>query len=204
MINLQHTLDMQPCRKQWRIPGGGIDLQILSDRESIYDDWLTDLQSTINWQQPDVHVFGKLHKVPRVCALYGDSRYRYSGQEQSALGWTETLSKIRNLVEKWSGCTFNSVLLNQYRNGEDRMGWHADDEPELGQRPMVVSLSLGASRIIRFRHKRLHSARFDLQLPHACLLMMHRGMQQCWQHAIPQQSRVSGARISLTFRDIQD
>ena len=185
------------------LPNGSIRLARGNVPIPQLDRWFTHLKQDIQWQQPEVTLFGKQHKVPRLTSLYGSKRYVYSGTDQTPNDWTRDLCEIKEMVELWSANTFNSVLLNKYRDGSDAMGWHADNEPVLGADPIVVSLSLGAARRMRFKHRLLANARFEVTLYHGDLLMMGAGMQQYWQHAIPRQTGISDSRISLTFRDIR-
>lgn len=113
------------------------------------------LEEAIRWQQTEVRVYGRLHPVPRLVAWHGDPgcTYRYSGQCHQPEPWTPPLQDLRAALQEQLGCAFNSLLLNRYRSGADRMGWHADDEPELEPREPIASLSLGASRTLRFRPK---------------------------------------------------
>ena len=90
------------------------------------------------WRQDRIKLFGKVHDQPRLTAWYGDpgTAYTYSGLTLEPLPWTPLLTSLRARVEALSQVTFNSVLLNYYRDNRDAMGMHADDEPELGERPV--------------------------------------------------------------------
>lgn len=157
------------------------------------------------WRAEEVFVWGKRHMQPRLTAWYGDpgSRYRYSGLDLEPLPWTETLQGIRRPVEKAAGASFNSVLLNYYRDRRDSMGFHSDDEPELGAEPVIGSLSLGETRTFTLKHRRRKDLEpVRLALESGSLLIMRGETQRNWKHAVPKQRRPCGARVNLTFRRI--
>lgn len=161
------------------------------------------LLTEIPWQSRTITMFGKQHREPRMTAWFGDdgASYTYSGIRLSPLAWTDTLQILREACATHSQSTFNSVLLNLYRDGNDKMGWHADDEKELGTEPVIASLSLGATRRFRFKHR--HSKDIvECELAHGSLLVMSGLTQHCWVHEIPRQMRVDEPRINLTFRKI--
>lgn len=171
--------------------------------------------SAVPWQQPHVRVFGRLHPVPRLVCWYGDPgcSYRYSGLSHAPLPWTAPLASLRDQLADRLGWGFNSLLLNRYRSGEDRMGWHADDEAELAADHPIASLSLGVMRTLRFRPRpaavrgvpSLASGQppLALDLADGDLLLMESPTQEHWQHALPSRLRRSGERINLTFRLIR-
>lgn len=162
------------------------------------------LLQTISWEQHFVRLFGKSVPCPRLSAWYGDAgaAYAYSGTNYEPKAWTRELSAVRRRLEDAAGCSFNSVLLNRYRSGQDSMGWHADDEPELGGQPIIASVSVGARRKMRFRLKSDHRVTHDQWLDSGSLLIMAGETQHLWQHALPKTRRVDGERINLTFRRI--
>ena len=155
------------------------------------------------WQQPEVIVFGQSHKIPRLQAWQSDPGvvYQYSGKVLEPEPWHPDVLKIKQRVEQVSGKRFNSVLINYYRSGEDKMGWHADNEPELGANPTVAAVSLGARRDIQFKSKQYPKA-VNVALGSGSLLIMKAGMQRHFQHQIPARLREAQARISLTFRHV--
>ena len=170
----------------------------------------THLRREIPWQQPTIRVYGRLHPIPRQSCWIGDGgcQYRYSGLLQTPEPWTAPLQALRQLLDRSLGCGFNSLLLNRYRDGLDRMGWHADDEPELVADHPIASLSLGVSRSLRFRPKPAPAGpsdapAFSLELADGDLLVMEAPTQQHWLHALPERRRVTGERINLTFRRIR-
>lgn len=157
------------------------------------------------WEQPLVTVYGKQHRTPRLTCWVADPgcSYRYSGLQQAIHPWTAELETLRQLLQDQLGVRFNSLLLNRYRDGADRMGWHADDEPELDDQAPIVSISLGVARDLRFRPRRGSEAPFAINLADGDLLVMDPPSQRHWQHALPPRARVISERINLTFRVIR-
>ena len=166
------------------------------------DRTLAALHDEIAWVRPSVTLFGKRHPVPRLCAWYGDPgcEYTWSRIRQVPRPWTPTLSALRAQLEA-EGMRFDGVLVNLYRTGLDHMGWHADDEPELG--PTIASISLGATRSFRMRHRDPNIAPVQLDLESGSLLTMAGVTQVHWKHALPKRTRVDRARINLTFREVR-
>lgn len=167
----------------------------------------TELQADIPWRQESITIFGKRYRQPRLIAWYGNTgkTYAYSGLVLDPRPWTPTLLRLKTQVEVLAGASFNSVLLNYYRDGQDSMGWHSDNEPELGINPVIASLSLGAKRRFCLRHRtRSDLARVDVWLSHGSLLIMAGAIQHHWRHAIPKTAKAIGPRINLTFRWIHD
>ncbi len=163
------------------------------------------LIAEIPWRQENITLFGKTHLQPRLLCWMGDPgcAYAYSGTRHEPERWHPLVAELRGRVEKASGETFNSVLLNLYRDGQDSMGFHADDEPELGARPVIASLSFGAERVMHFRHR--HDRNLPtrrLPLPDGSLLVMRGDTQANWKHAIPKTRKPIGPRVNLTFRRI--
>jgi alkylated DNA repair dioxygenase AlkB len=166
------------------------------------DQQFSALRSRIDWQQEDILIFGERRRVPRLMAWHGDpgTTYVYSGTAHEPVPWTADLQRIRARAEALTGQFYNSVLLNLYRDGRDGMGWHADDEPELGRNPVIASVSLGATRRFCLRHRRRKDLKLDLLLPHGSLLCMSGATQHHWVHALPKTRRPVGERINLTLR----
>lgn len=161
------------------------------------------LTAEVAWEQRAIRMFGQELPQPRLTAWYGDpaARYTYSGLTWEPRPWTPALHALRQRLEAATGARFNSVLLNFYRDGRDSMGWHADDEPELGPAPVIASLSLGATRRFRLRPRPgLGHPPQALDLPSGSLLVMAGPTQQHWQHALPKTARPVGPRLNLTFR----
>jgi alkylated DNA repair dioxygenase AlkB len=162
------------------------------------------LLDQVLWQQDNITLFGKTHKQPRLTALYAEksTTYTYSGITMKPHPFSELLFKIKNNVESVSKHTFNSVLINLYRDGNDSNGWHADNEKELGVNPVIASVSFGAKRSFKFKHRTLKYENHKLELEHGSLLIMKGDMQHYWLHQIPKTKKVIGKRINLTFRYI--
>jgi alkylated DNA repair dioxygenase AlkB len=162
------------------------------------------LMAQTPWREETIKLFGREVKQPRLTAWYGDPHcaYTYSGLTLEPLAWTETLESLRQAVEKTAGCPFNSVLLNLYRDGKDSMGWHSDDEPELGENPVIASISLGATRRFHLRHRAGSVAPLRIDLNPGSLLIMAGETQQHWQHRLPKTQKAIGPRINLTFRHL--
>ncbi|MGR9086517.1 MAG: alpha-ketoglutarate-dependent dioxygenase AlkB family protein [Gammaproteobacteria bacterium] len=163
------------------------------------------LESTLAWREESVFIFGKRCKVPRLTCWYGDpgACYRYSGVDHQPMPWTLELKAVKEKIEDRCECSFNSVLANLYRDGRDSMGYHADDEKELGQNPVIASLSLGEQRVFKLRHKKMKRERLDIELGHGDLLVMAGTLQHHWVHALPKSTGAQGSRINLTFRKIE-
>jgi alkylated DNA repair dioxygenase AlkB len=157
----------------------------------------------LSWQEESILIFGKPCKVPRLMCWYGDADavYRYSGVEHRPLPWISELSAVKAQIERFSGCAFNSVLANLYRDGRDSMGYHADNEKELGANPAIASLSLGDARLFRLHHKKRRE-NLDIALEHGDLLIMAGVLQHHWVHAVPKTRQAKNPRINLTFRRI--
>ncbi len=183
-----------------------LDIAII--REAIPFDQASDafrrLLAEVKWKQEHIKMFGKEMEIPRLTAWFGDPErsYTYSGIALTPLEWTPLLNELRAAVEKIAGHEFNSVLLNLYRDANDSVSWHADDEPDLGREPVIGSLSLGASRRFDFRKKTDHSEKFRSVLNSGDLVVMRGTSQQLWDHQVPKETKEAGPRINLTFRRI--
>jgi len=165
------------------------------------DDLFAALRSGIEWQQEHVVIFGQRRRVPRLVAWHGDpdAHYTYSGAPHEPQAWTAELLELRAVAAALTGHSYNSVLLNLYRDGRDGMGWHADDEAELGRDPPIASFSLGATRRFRLRHRHSRDV-VELELGHGSLLAMTGPTQHHYVHSVPKTARPVGERINLTFR----
>lgn len=159
------------------------------------------------WRQDTITLYGKTHLLPRLQAWFGDpgASYGYSGMQLDPLPWSQPLRTLRDRVHATlGGEPFNSCLLNLYRDGRDSNGWHADDEPELGELPDIVSVSLGATRRFRLRpRERDRAAPVSLDLASGSLLVMRGTTQRDWQHTLTKTARSVGPRINATFRRIR-
>lgn len=163
------------------------------------------LTNDIPWQQDDIRVFGKIHPQPRLTALFGNEGkpYSYSNIKMQPHPWNPLLQKIKLLVESVSDTNFTTVLLNQYRDGKDSNGWHADNEKELGTNPIIASVSFGAERIFQLKHNSISGLKQNILLEYGSLLLMKGTTQHFWKHQIPKTAKPIGSRINLTFRVIK-
>lgn len=168
------------------------------------DGLMTALQDQVSWSVHRIRIFGQEVDSPRLSCWIGDplARYRYSGTLFEPHPWPAVLRPLRERLRRELGVDFNSVLANLYRDGRDAMGWHSDDEPELGAAPVIASLSLGATRRFALKHRRDPGRRLALDLPHGSLLVMSGPTQRHYRHVLPRTTRPVGARINLTFRQI--
>ncbi|MGR3915177.1 MAG: alpha-ketoglutarate-dependent dioxygenase AlkB [Gammaproteobacteria bacterium] len=168
------------------------------------DDFFERIRRRAVWSQPQVRMFGRTVRAPRLAAWHGDAGacYAYSGQSHRPRPWFGALRELRARLEAHCGARFNSVLLNYYRDGDDALGWHSDDEPELAAGAPIASLSLGAARRFVLRHKR-RKLTHAVALRHGALLLMCGETQAHWRHALPRTKRPVGARMNLTFRLIR-
>ena len=174
------------------------------------DGLLAELLAAIRWENHRIRIFGREVASPRLSCWIGDpgASYVYSGTRFDPHPWPAPLAAVRARVEQACGASFNSVLANLYRNGDDAMGWHSDDEPELGERPVIASLSLGAERKFRLRPRRPRGepARRDdirgLVLGHGSLVRMAGDTQRHYLHDLPRARGVAQPRLNLTFRRI--
>ena len=162
------------------------------------------LQQEIPWQQDEITLFGKQQKIPRQQCFMGDAdlKYAYSGFTFTTHAWHTAVLALCQQINQNLGSDFNAVLLNLYRDGADSMGWHCDDEPELGQNPNIASLSLGASRRFLFKNKADKQQKHEVLLNSGSLLWMGDQVQDNWLHSLPKTTKVSAPRINLTFRKI--
>ena len=165
------------------------------------EDWKNQIKENLIWSRPLVRVYGKLHIIPRMTAFLADEdiTYRYSGVLHHGHGWPDWFYPLLEMVSSVSKAKFNGCLLNLYRNGKDRMGWHADDEPELDLSKPISSLSFGATREFCLKHRGVGIKKV-LPLKTGDLLIMHPNCQHEWLHSIPARRKVLNQRINLTFR----
>ncbi|HHW4679067.1 MAG TPA: alpha-ketoglutarate-dependent dioxygenase AlkB family protein [Xylella sp.] len=170
----------------------------------VADVLLARLLEEVHWEVHRLHIFGREVDAPRLSCWMGDPQnsYRYSGTCFQPRPWLLAMESLRVCLEDETGAAFNSVLLNRYRDGRDAMGWHSDDESELGEEPLIASLSLGDSRRFVFRHRSERHLRAECVLSHGDLLLMGGMTQRYYQHALPRTAKPVGERINLTFRRI--
>ena len=162
-----------------------------------------EIVSQTPWRQEMITVYGKEHLTPRLSCWMGNPEmvYSYSNTSMAPVPWSASLLKIKRILESSTKKEFNSVLINYYRDGQDSVGWHSDDEPELGVNPVIASISLGASRDFHLRHKFKKQLRHKMSLNNGSLLIMSGATQRSWQHQVPK-CKYSQGRINLTFRTI--
>lgn len=168
------------------------------------DDIFQTLLNQIKWRQDKMKIYGKEVNLPRKTAWYGDRNmsYKFSGIHLDPEPWIPTLLQVKKKVEEIAKVNFNSVLLNLYRDGNDGISWHTDAEPELGQNPVIASVSFGGTRRFMFRHKHNQDLKAEIELVHGSFLLMAGVTQHFWQHQIPKTSKQVQPRINLTFRVI--
>lgn len=161
------------------------------------------LITEVDWEERSIRLFGKEFLQPRLMAWYGDpgAIYSYSGDTYYPKKWSPTLSRIKEIVEYKTKTSFNSALVNFYRDGLDSMGAHSDDEPELGPQPVIASLSLGQTRRFRFL-SREDKRRITINLEHGSLLLMRGETQNLWKHDLPKSKSLEAPRINITLRRI--
>ena len=182
-----------------------LEIDLYQDKrlEEKKDLWFESCLHDLNWETGFIKIFGKTHQIPRLQAWYADNEieYTYSGKKLQRHNWNNLLLEIKEKIENITSFKFNSVLANLYRDGNDSMGLHSDDEKELGQKPVIASLSLGESREIYFKHK---NKKLNLIIPQASgqLIVMHGKTQEYWKHEIKKTKKIKKPRINLTFRNI--
>ena len=159
----------------------------------------------IGWHHDSIKMYGKEIFLPRYSAWHGDSDkpYTYSGLTLMPRPWNSALLQIKENIELPANTEFNSVLLNLYRDGSDYIGWHSDDEKELGQNPIIGSVNFGATRIFQIRRIDNNETKISFPLSHGTVLIMMGELQHFWQHAVPKEKKINNSRINLTFRTIK-
>ncbi len=172
---------------------------IIPDQEA--DRYFDSLFSDIQWKHDEAHIFGKHYITKRKVAWYGDAgfSYSYSGATKRALDWTYDLLQLKAIVEEATGDRFNSCLLNLYHTGDEGMAWHSDDEKSLAGNSSIASLSFGAERVFRFKHKQTQEV-ISITLESGSLLVMKGATQTHWRHCLPKTRKITTPRINLTFR----
>ncbi|GAA4107463.1 alpha-ketoglutarate-dependent dioxygenase AlkB [Aquimarina addita] len=173
-------------------------------KQSQADKLYQSLSENIQWQQDDIKVYGKLYPQPRLTALYADNSntYSYSNLTMTPYKFTKELLHIKKEIEIVCPTKFTTCLLNLYRHGQDSNGWHADNEKELGENPIIASVSLGEERWFHFKHKKDKDHKQKILLQHGSLLIMGGTTQEHWLHQLPKSKKITKPRINLTFRVI--
>ena len=182
-----------------------LEIDLYQDKrlEEKKDLWFESFLHDLNWETGFIKIFGKTHQIPRLQAWYADNEieYTYSGKKLQRHNWNNLLLEIKEKIENITSFKFNSVLANLYRDGNDSMGLHSDDEKELGKKPVIASLSLGETRELYFKHK---NKKLNLIIPQASgqIIVMHGKTQEYWKHEIKKTKKIKKPRINLTFRNI--
>ncbi len=187
--------------ERFDVPGADIALHhhAIKDADRLFDELLAETP----WQQQEIIVFNRKMPMPRLTCWMGEAAYTYSNLRNEPGPWTAPVIEIRDQMTALTGQEFNGVLLNLYRDGQDSMGWHADDEASLGREPLIPSVNLGATRRMRFKpRKNGPGAAFGFDLPHSSVLMMSGQTQENWLHTITKTAKPVGPRINLTFRTV--
>lgn len=194
------TIDKQ---KNWLPYEGTVHYygKLFSQKEA--NNYLETLLNTIAWKNDEAIIFGKKIITKRKVAWYGEKAfsYTYSNTTKYALPWTKELLELKNIIEKETGETFNSCLLNLYRSGNEGMSWHSDGETDLKKDGAIGSLSFGAERKFAFKHKQTKE-KVELLLEHGSLLVMKDTTQTHWLHSLPPSKKITTQRVNLTFRTI--
>jgi alkylated DNA repair dioxygenase AlkB len=190
--------------QRFDLPDADVRLAQFCDADAALD-WFARLDAEIPWERHRLRLFGREIDAPRMSCWIGDAEavYRYSGRTFVPHAWTPALAALRASLLTQCGESYNSVLCNRYRDGRDAMGWHSDNEPELGPAPLIASFSFGGVRKFRLRHRTDPAARLELELPSGSLLRMGGATQQFYRHDLPRTVRDVAPRINLTFRSIQ-
>lgn len=168
------------------------------------DSYYEHLLRETDWKQQPIKIFGKPVLQPRLTAWYGDpgKAYSYSGITLQPCPWTAILLAIKQEAERVAGVIFTGALLNLYRDGQDSMGWHRDNEKELGRNPVIGSVSFGAMRRFQLRSYADKSGALSLDLSHGSFLLMKGETQHYWEHRVARTTQPVGTRINITFRVI--
>lgn len=170
----------------------------------IADHYFLTFLKELDWKLHDITIFGKKILQPRLTALYAinDLPYSYSNLTLIPEKFTAELLDLKQKLKALTGNDFTHCLANFYRDGNDSMGWHSDDEKALGKDPLIASVSLGGVRNFQLKHKTIQDQKFKLNLEHGSLLVMAGRTQHFWKHQLPKTKKQVGPRINLTFRTI--
>ena len=186
---------------------------IQQDGEAVYygniltqeqkESYFNELLNGIQWVNEVVIMFGKTITTKRKVAFYANDlmEYTYSNKTKNAFPWTPLLLEIKKTVEAYTGETYNACLLNLYHDGNEGMGWHADNEKEIIADSSIASVSIGANRNFLFKHKQ-KGVKYSILLENGSLLEMKGPIQRHWLHSLPKTAKVKEARINLTFRQM--
>ena len=161
---------------------------------------MKELREEIEWKEVKIKVFGKEYLSPRLSAWYGEKSYKYSGYKWDQKPWPQSIIRIKKNIEKLTLLKFNGVLANLYRSGQDSMGWHSDDEKELGSDPIIASIVFGSTRRFLLRDKNIKNRKKEIKFEDGDLMLMGNGVQKNCKHSIPKTAKNVGERVNLTFR----
>lgn len=154
------------------------------------------------WRNEPIKIFGKEVMQPRLTAWFGEKSYTYSGITMVPYPWTDSLIKIKKQVESFSGDAFNTALLNLYRDQNDSMGWHRDNEKELGVNPVIASVSFGETRTFKMKHRELPDLKISLEVKNGSLILMKGSSQHHWLHSVTKTAKEKLPRLNITFRKV--
>jgi alkylated DNA repair dioxygenase AlkB len=173
-----------------------------SEKES--EMFFHELKDNSAWSQQEIKIYGKSVMQPRLVGFYGNCgvQYKYSALSLSAVGWNKSLLHIKEKIDKELNLQFNSALLNLYRDGNDSMGWHRDNEKELGIEPLIVSISFGALRKFQLREYKNKLSKVILEPASGSLILMKGVIQENWEHCVPKTKLKVGERVNVTFRNV--
>ncbi len=193
--NLDRTVDLPPAKADFY--GNFL-------KKDQADSLFNNLYDGVDWKQEKINFMGKVSPIPRLTYWFSkeNKEYTYSGIKVLPVPYSKVIQWLSDLVEEKSGYEFNSVLLNLYRDGNDKVAWHADDEKSLTDTINIASVSIGAEREFQFKSKHNPEEKEEILLTHGSLLVMHDPVQQHWLHQIPVRKKVNKPRINLTFRYI--
>jgi alkylated DNA repair dioxygenase AlkB len=210
-LELYHTMSTeQLCFFPEAGQSNGLPGHLLDYRPGLFDqeesdNLLNKFISEAPWKQTIQKMWDKEYLTPRLTAWYGDfgTDYSLAGKVSNPNPWTEDLLMIKKRVESLSGTTFNSVLLNYYRDGNDSVAWHSDRESVLGKNPIIASVSFGQIRSFDIRKKADHKEKYSVRLEHGSFLLMKGGLQEAWEHRIAKSTTPMRPRVNLTFRVVK-
>jgi len=196
---------IEPSQHEFSIKNGSYYFEENFFPKKYADALLERFVKNIEWKQESMNMYGKEVKFPRLTAWYGDDDkpYSFSGITLQPKPWTKELLYIKEQIEPIAGVTFNSVLLNLYRDGNDSISWHTDAEKELGQNPVIGSVNFGDTRTFQLKHIET-GEKISIELAHGSMLIMKGELQHFWKHQVPKTSKKKQARVNLTFRVIKD
>ncbi|XP_068896845.1 DNA oxidative demethylase ALKBH2-like isoform X2 [Tenebrio molitor] len=191
-----------------------LDYVVLFSKD-IASEILNQIENSVEYLEGDlskVKVFGKWHPIPRQQAAYGDdgTLYHFSGNTIPAKPWTPLLKSVKDLIKEVTGFDYNFVLINRYRNGNDHIGEHKDNEAELDKNTPIASLSFGQQRLFVLKHQdarkkgtaKRNVPPVKVELQHGSLLLMNPPTNSYWYHSLPSKKSAPGVRINMTFRKI--